>query len=118
MKKIIILVSILAITMGVLIYKQSDKETGDYIIDKSDNRQQILVAKGISKKDIKSISTLDEDLDLMYYDVEDRVLFEDLQIGEKVTVKVKTDENGHYIIRFSDPPQVVAGGITRHSIEK
>ncbi|MDP5272869.1 hypothetical protein [Chengkuizengella axinellae] len=115
MKKLTILVfSMLAIIIGILVYNPLDTEVGDYIIDKNDDRQQILVANDIAIKDIESVSILDESFDLIYYDIEDEELYKNLQVGEKVTVVIKTDEDGHYVVKYSAPPQAAASEIIRH----
>ncbi|TFB14144.1 hypothetical protein E3U55_14620 [Filobacillus milosensis] len=97
-----------------------ETEKGDFIIDKGINyNPQILVANDIIREDVDSktpIEFIKEDADLMWYTLEDKDLYEDLTIGEKVIVKMKTfKEDGEKVgyISQSDPPQANASKVIR-----
>ncbi|MDQ8734229.1 hypothetical protein [Paenibacillus sp. LHD-38] len=120
------LVLIIAV-FGLIIGCSNQSEKGDYIIRKEignvndSNISMILVAKNISEEESKTKSQSDfmkEGTDLMYYHIEDENLYEDLTIGERVSVEAKTftmdgKEVSH--VMQSNPPQTVAGEIIRHS---
>lgn len=119
---------VLLIAVGLLIGCSNQSEKGDYIIGKDignvndGNISMILVAKNISEDSkTKSISDFRKDgTDLMYYHIEDANLYEDLNVGERVSVEPKTsqlDGQEVYHVMQSDPPQVVAGKIIRYSIK-
>lgn len=94
----------------------SEAKKGNYIIAKEDNR--ILVAKQVSLKDAesKSFATLKKNnIELIYYIVEDSELYNELRVGEEVNVNPKTNDKGKYVVMQSDPPQIVAGVIERHN---
>ncbi|KRE34420.1 hypothetical protein [Paenibacillus sp. Soil522] len=126
MKRIFIV--LLIAVVGLLIGCSNQSEKGDYIIGKDignvndGNISMILVAKNISEDSkTKSISDFRKDeTDLMYYHIEDANLYEDLNVGERVSVEPKTshlDGQEVYLVMQSDPPQVVAGKIIRYSIK-
>ena len=107
----------------------NQSEKGDYIIGKDignvndSNISMILVAKNISQEESKTKSQSDfmkEGTDLMYYHIEDVNLYEDLNVGERVSIEAKTfkkDGEDVSIVMESNPPQVVAGKIIRYSIK-
>ncbi|MEV5024838.1 DUF3221 domain-containing protein [Paenibacillus sp. LPE1-1-1.1] len=91
----------------------SEAAKGNYIIDKEDER--ILVAKNISRKESESdfAALKKNNVELVYYIVDESQLYNELRVGEKVNVTPKTNENGEYVVMQSDPPQIVAGKIER-----
>ncbi|RCW51673.1 DUF3221 domain-containing protein [Paenibacillus prosopidis] len=110
--------------VGLIIGCSTQSEKGDYIIEKEidSNIPMILVAKNISEEDSKTKSRSDfmkDGTDLMLYHIEDTNLYTDLSVGERVSVEAKmTTMDGKEIthVMLSDPPQTVAGKITRYSI--
>ncbi|OME76899.1 hypothetical protein BK120_27525 [Paenibacillus sp. FSL A5-0031] len=92
----------------------SDDKKGNYIIAKEE--QKILVAKDISWKDAENMdfeTFKKNDIELINYIVEDTLLYNELAIGESVTITPKTNDNGEYVVMQSYPPQIVAGKIER-----
>ncbi|BBI32116.1 DUF3221 domain-containing protein [Cohnella abietis] len=109
---------VLALFVCVLAACSSSPEAlkGNYIIAKQEQERSILVAKDISWKDAKRKTFADfrkNNVELVFYIVEDSQLFDDLKVGEAVKVTPKANENGEYIVMQSDPPQIVAGKIER-----
>lgn len=97
---------------------QTDAETGEkgsFIVNKG--HKSILVAFDIFEADVEKslIELKEEDVNLMYYTIEDHDLYDRLQVGERVTARAFSDENGHTIIMYSNPPRVTLGSIVRHS---
>lgn len=117
------LVLIIAV-VGLIIGCSSESEKGDYIIGKEtdSNIPMILVAKNISEEDSKTKSRSDfmkDGTDLMLYHIEDTNLYTDLSVGERVSIEAKTfkmDGKDVGEVMQSNPPQTVAGKITRYSI--
>lgn len=115
---------IVASIIGALLLYQNQGytlEEGNYIIEKQNNdRPMILVASGITGRDAKLKTVrefMDEKVDLMWYRLDDIALYRDLQIGDRVTVKVKTFEmDGQQVtlIDQSYPPQTDAEEVIRH----
>ncbi|MGM0885282.1 MAG: hypothetical protein ACQEXQ_30100 [Bacillota bacterium] len=99
----------------------TEPEKGDYIIGKEIDSSipMILVAKNISEEDSKTKSRSDfmkDGTDLMLYHIEDTNLYTDLSVGERVSVEAKTfkmDGIDVAEVMQSNPPQTVAGKITR-----
>jgi molybdopterin-biosynthesis enzyme MoeA-like protein len=96
-------------------------DTGDFIIQKDNHR--ILVASNISESEItKSVSDLRKNkTKLVWYSISENKLYEDLTIGEQVTVKPKTfmqDGKEMSLVLTSDPPIIDAGIVIRHSKQK
>lgn len=120
---------LLIAVVGLLNGCSNQSEKGDYIIGKDignvndSNISMILVAKNISEEESKTKSQSDfmkEGTDLMYYHIEDVNLYEDLNVGERVSIEAKTfkkDGEDVSIVMESNPPQVVAGKIIRYSIK-
>lgn len=104
----------------LLIGCNSEPERGDYIFAKKvqDNIPRIEVVLNITKKEALN-KTLDEFLnnedpdDVVIYHVNDKGLYEDLQLGERVTVK---SASGYTML--SAPPQKIADEIIRYSEKK
>ncbi|MCA0757757.1 hypothetical protein KP806_22090 [Paenibacillus sp. N4] len=123
MKRTLLVFLIFVVGFGLLIGCSNQSKKGDYIIGKEQNGNvsMILVAKNISEKESKKKKTISDyrkdETDLMYYHVEDPNLYEDLNVGERVSVEPKMfemDGQKLYHVMDSDPPQVVAGKITRY----
>lgn len=91
----------------------STSEVGDYILQKEEDR--ILVAENISREDADhSFGDLREKkVTIIHYIVEDSELLEQLEVGDKVKITPKVDEEGFYTVKQSDPPQIIAGRIER-----
>ncbi|WP_029192534.1 DUF3221 domain-containing protein [Paenibacillus harenae] len=90
----------------------SDVQKGNYIISKED--QRILVANNISQKDFESknfAALKKNNVELINYIIEDAQLYNELQVGDKVKVTPRTNDNGEYVVMQSYPPQIVAGDI-------
>ncbi|MGO4694768.1 DUF3221 domain-containing protein [Paenibacillus sp. 2TAB26] len=102
---------------GLIIGINKPFEKGDYILEKqlnSNDAPTLFVVYNISKKEAKSKSLSDflnneNHNDVMIIRVDDRELYNDLRIGERVTIKTK----GYTML--SSPPQAVADEIIRHS---
>lgn len=130
MKKTFLIGLIITAFCGLLIgCSNAESEKGDYIIKKGisgtssnggSDIHQILVVTDITKKEALTKSPSDfinEEADLMWYQLEDTDLYEELNVGEKVTVKIEThlmDGKSVYNVKFSYPPQAKASGIIRH----
>ncbi|MFS0869055.1 DUF3221 domain-containing protein [Paenibacillus xylanilyticus] len=92
-------------------YFFSANETGDYIILKEEER--ILVAENIPQEEADSnlAALREKKIKVISYIVEDTELYEQLEVGDKVKVSPKVNEEGFYVVGQSDPPQIVAGKI-------
>lgn len=92
-------------------------DKGDYILEKeinSMNISTISVVHNISKWDARTKSLSDylkneDDNDAMIYHVNDTKLYNDLKVGDRVTVKAM----GYTMLSY--PPQAVADEIVRHT---
>ncbi|MGM0885141.1 MAG: DUF3221 domain-containing protein [Bacillota bacterium] len=112
----VLIIAIFSVIVGCSL----ESEKGDYIFEKeiiSNDIPTIMVVHNISGKEAKSKSLSDflenDDLnDVTTYHVMDVDLYNDLTIGERVTVKA----SGYTML--SHPPQQVADEIIRHSIRK
>lgn len=114
MRKLVIgvtLLFLLCTLSGCEIFWKS--EIGDYILQKEKDR--ILVAKNISREDADHpfADLREKKVNLIHYIVEDSELLEQLEVGDKVKVTPKVNEEGFYLVRQSDPPQIIAGKIER-----
>ena len=115
--KWIMLVLSIVIVVGVTGCNNAETgEKGNFIVNKGP--KSILVASSIYESDVeKSLFELkEEDVNLMSYTIGDHGLLDRLQVGERVTVKSDSDENGHSIMMYSDPPKAILGSIIRHSV--
>lgn len=109
--------SVIGVTLLVLLCTLSGcqvfstSEVGDYILQKEDDR--ILVAENISREDADQPfgDLREKKVTLIHYIVEDSELLEQLEVGDKVKITPKVNEEGFYHVRQSDPPQIIAGGI-------
>lgn len=94
----------------------SESEKGDYILKKEinlDDVPTIAVVHNISKKEAsnKSLSFFlenDDPNDVIIYHVTDADLYNELAVGERVTVKTP-------YTMFTNPPSAIAQEIIRHS---
>lgn len=94
---------------------QSNVEKGDFIFDKvinDDNTPMIAVVRNISKNDAANNELsdyLNNDItdDVIYYHITDIKLYEDLEIGERVTVTAPTT-------LLTSPPQAIAIEVKRY----
>ncbi|WP_054026346.1 DUF3221 domain-containing protein [Bacillus sp. FJAT-28004] len=109
---------VLAIAVcGLVIVFSKTSEKGDYILEKQLNSNDVptlFVVYNISKKEAKTKSLSDflnndDQNDVMIIHVDDKDLYNDLKIGERVTIKTK----GYTML--SSPPQAVADEIIRYS---
>ena len=89
----------------------SANEIGDYVILKEEER--ILVAENILREEADhSLADLREKkVKVIQYMVEDSKLIDEIEVGDKVKVTPKVNEEGFYLVRQSDPPQIIAGKI-------
>lgn len=117
MKKPKILITIL-LCCTIIGCSQSKVEKGDFIFDKvinEDNTPMIAVVRNISKNDVANNELSDylnndNPDDVIYYHITDIKLYEDLQIGEKVTVTAPTT-------LLTSPPQAIAIEVKRYKDE-
>jgi hypothetical protein len=115
MKRRFALVFLLIPLIAVIAYS-TKSETGDFIIEKGINSNKIAtitVVHHLTKKEAKTKSlsyflTNEDKDDVMIYHVNDINLYNDLNVGERVTVT-----SMGYIMQ-SYPPQAVADEIIRY----
>ncbi|WP_169085619.1 DUF3221 domain-containing protein [Paenibacillus sp. PL91] len=116
MKRRFALVFVLIPLIAAIIAYSTKSEKGDYIIEKGingNNIATITVVHHLSEKEAKAkslsyfLNNEDKD-DVMVYHVNDIALYNDLNVGERVTVRTMG-----YIMQ-SYPPQAVADEIIRH----
>lgn len=96
---------------------QVKMETGDFIFDKQINQDKtpmIAVVQNISRNDASNHSLSDylnndDPNDVIYYHITDADLYEDLEIGERVTVTAPH-------ILLSSPLQAMAIEVVRHDL--
>lgn len=104
----------------LLIGCSSEAERGDYIFSKKmqDDIPRIEVVLNITKQEAlnKSIDEFlnnDDPDDVIIYHVRDKNVYDDLQLGERITVK---SASGYTML--SAPPQKIADEIIRYSEKK
>lgn len=120
MRRLLAVLVLIIALCGLVFGYSTMLDKGDYILEKEingNNISTIAVVHNISKWDArtKSLSDYlknDDDDDVMIYHVNDANLYNDLNIGERVTVKTK----GYTMLSY--PPQAVADEILRHSKRK
>ncbi|QHW31743.1 hypothetical protein GZH47_13445 [Paenibacillus rhizovicinus] len=111
----------LLVIASILFTKQAHEARdvrGDYIIgkDNSGETPKILVARNIKASERSSAAptlamSKSRKIDFMYYRLSDLSLYNDLQIGDRVTVK---PPSGAYVIDQSWPPQMNAGEVIHY----
>ncbi|MCM3782391.1 YobA family protein [Neobacillus mesonae] len=113
--RLLLMTSLLNLTMGC----STDSEKGDYIFSKENKGDvpKITVVHSISEQEANNRSLSEflrnDDLnDVTIYHVLDVDLYNELKIGERVTVK----STGYQM--QSNPPQEIAEEINGHSIDK
>ncbi|CAM3442654.1 DUF3221 domain-containing protein [Paenibacillus lupini] len=111
----ILLILIIAL-IGTLLGCSKQPDKGDYIIGKEyeSNIPKIYVVHHITDKEARTKSlhdflVNDDENDVVLYHVNDIKLYNDLDIGERVTVK----PGGYTMLSY--PPQAVAEEIIRYS---
>lgn len=117
MRKIYSAIALLLLSSSMVGCYQTKIETGDFIIDKQinqDNIPMIVVVHNISRNDASNLSLSDylnndDPNDVIYYHITDNDLFEDLEIGERVTVTAPQ-------MLLSSPLQAVAIEVVRHNL--
>ncbi|GLX69343.1 DUF3221 domain-containing protein [Paenibacillus glycanilyticus] len=109
------LLCLIAAVIGLLMGCSKLADKGDYVVKKtiSSNTPEIYVVHEITAKDAKTKSlsyflTNEDHDDVMIYHVNDRQLYNDLQVGERVTVRAF----GYTMLSY--PPQAVADEIIRY----
>lgn len=117
MRNLLVYFMLLIAVFSLIAGCSSESQKGDYILGKefiTDDIPTIMVVHNISEKEAKSKSLSDylqnDDMeDVTAYHVKDVELYNDLALGERVTVKA----DGYTML--SHPPQQVASEIIRHS---
>lgn len=116
-RKIYSAIAILLLIISMVGCNQAIIATGDFIFDKQmnqDNTPMIVVVHNISRNDAANHSLSDylnndDPNDVIYYHITDNDLYEDLEIGERVTVTAPH-------ILLSSPLQAVAIEVVRHDL--
>lgn len=118
-----VLAALTAAMLVVVAFNPVKDERGDYIIGKEDDSgtPRILVARNIEAGGkAQAVPTpqmmQSRKVDLVYYLIGDRALFNDLNVGERVAVRPKTSRyegRDVYVTMQSWPPQIAAGEVVR-----
>lgn len=117
MKNLKFLVPIFLIVLISIALILPKTERGDYIFEKKiseDSTLLIAVVHNITKKEVLNNKLIDylnnnDPNDVIYYHILDEKLFEDLKIGERVTI-----HSPRTLLTY--PPEAIAKEIIRHDI--